>query len=78
MSLFKGIFQIFLGIGIVIFSISLGIAWLGFCFGTVIIGIALLLIAPHVLLFPFGFTMLGTMYIASGACIGFGIGCSDD
>lgn len=75
MKIFTGIFQIFLGVIIAIAGVSLGISWLGICFGTVIIGIALLIFAPHILFLPFGIAGLGLGYIASGLCIGFNIGC---
>ena len=39
------------------------LAWLGFCFGTVIIGLALLFLAPKVLLAPMviGFELSGAV-----------------
>ncbi|MCK2118299.1 hypothetical protein MYW52_22730 [Pseudomonas juntendi] len=40
------------GIGVFIGAIAAQIAWLGICFGTVIIGILLLFLAPTILLFP--------------------------
>ncbi|MCT7603004.1 hypothetical protein N5U17_02075 [Aliarcobacter butzleri] len=66
MYFFKGIFQIFLGIAIIIGFSAVGIAWLGVCFGTVIVGILLLFFAPHILLFPFGLAIYGIAYIESG------------
>lgn len=40
------------GIAVFIGAIAAQIAWLGICFGTVIIGILLLFLAPTILLFP--------------------------
>lgn len=40
------------GIAVFIGAIAAQIAWLGICFGTVIIGILLLFLAPMILLFP--------------------------
>ncbi|MDA7746563.1 hypothetical protein N8878_04445 [Psychromonas sp.] len=47
-----GCIQLILGILLWALTISVGIAWIGFCFGTVIIGILLLIFAPRILLFP--------------------------
>lgn len=55
MNILKGIIQIACGIGLWVFGISIGIAWLTFCFGSVIIGILLLFFAPQILLLPFTF-----------------------
>lgn len=47
-----GCIQVILGLALWGFAISVGITWIGFCFGTVIIGILLLIFAPHILLLP--------------------------
>ena len=44
-----------LGIAIIAFGVFLEVMWLGVCFGTVIIGILLLIFAPGILFFPFNF-----------------------
>lgn len=44
-----------LGFLVIAFGIFLQILWLGVCFGTVIIGIVLLIFAPRILFFPFNF-----------------------
>ncbi len=55
-----------IGFGMIGFGIFLEILWLGVCFGTVIIGIALLIFAPRILFLPFNFFMvLGLATIAS-------------
>ena len=47
------IFKTIIGAGLIIGGILLEVAWLGVCFGTVILGIALLIFAPEILLIPF-------------------------
>ena len=49
MCLYKKILSLIILLGGLFFEI----AWLGVCFGTVIIGIILLIFAPHILLAPF-------------------------
>ena len=53
------IFKLILGAGFIIGGILLEIAWLGVCFGTVIVGFLLLLFAPEILLAPFSFGLVG-------------------
>ncbi len=48
----KGLFCILLGLAIWAFAITVLVAWIGFCFGTVIIGILLLIFVPHLLMAP--------------------------
>ncbi|MCK5111031.1 MAG: DnaJ domain-containing protein [Arcobacteraceae bacterium] len=62
-----------LGLVIIAFGIFLEVVWLGVCFGTVIIGILLLIFAPSILFFPFNFflaigltVMRGVQYKSSG------------
>jgi len=43
------------GVAIIAFGIFLELLWLSVCFGTVIIGILLLIFAPGILFFPFNF-----------------------
>ncbi len=60
--------QKILGFGIIAFGIFLEILWLGVCFGTVIVGIALLIFAPRILFFPFNFFLvIGLAMIAGGS-----------
>ncbi|MBL0687713.1 MAG: DnaJ domain-containing protein [Sulfurospirillum sp.] len=47
-----------LGLSIIVFGVFLEVAWLGVCFGSVIIGIVLLLFAPRILFFPFNFFLI--------------------
>lgn len=48
-------YKIVFALLIISFGIAVQIAWLLFCFSTVIVGIALLFFAPRVLFFPFNF-----------------------
>jgi len=54
------IFKMILGAGFIISGILVEITWLGVCFGTVILGIILLFVAPEILFAPF------TIGLASG------------
>ncbi len=47
-----------LGLAIIALGIFLEVMWLGVCFGTVIIGILLLIFAPSILFFPFNFFLV--------------------
>jgi len=49
---FWGVIALLLGSTVVVGSIAIWIAWLAFCFGTVIVGLALLFLAPAVLIAP--------------------------
>jgi len=66
MDFFKGLFQVVLGLAIIIGAGAAGIAWVAACFSTVIIGILLPLFAPSILLFPFGLAVYGIAYVDSG------------
>jgi len=46
------------GFAFIIAGIVLEVMWLGFCFGSIIIGILLLIFAPRILFFPFNFFLL--------------------
>ena len=47
-----------LGLAIIALGIFFEVMWLGVCFGTVIIGILLLIFAPSILFFPFNFFLV--------------------
>ncbi len=47
-----GLLFLLTGIGVFVGTIAAEIAWLGFCFGTIIIGVLLLFFAPAILFFP--------------------------
>ena len=46
------------GFAFIALGIFLEVMWLGFCFGSVLIGILLLIFAPRILFFPFNFFLL--------------------
>jgi len=48
-----------LGISFILLGVSLTIAWLVFCFGSIIIGILLLIFCPGCLIFPMGLYFFG-------------------
>jgi len=47
-----------IGLAIIALGIFLEVMWLGFVFGSVLIGILLLIFAPRILFFPFNFFLL--------------------
>ena len=47
------------GISFIVLGVSLTIAWILFCFGSIIIGILLLVFCPNCLLLPMGLYFLG-------------------
>jgi hypothetical protein len=63
----KGILQIILGVTVFIGGIVLGCTWVGFCFGSVVIGFLLLVFAPKILFVPFTFgTIPGAAFLYIG------------
>ena len=57
----------FLGLAVIVLGIFLEVMWLGVCFGTVIIGILLLIFAPSILFFPFNFFLVIGLSIMKGS-----------
>jgi len=62
-----------IGLLFIILGVILEFMWLGVCFGTVIIGVLLLIFAPRILFFPFNFFLIlgltmirGEIYQSSG------------
>jgi hypothetical protein len=47
-----------IGFGLIALGIFVELTWLGICFGSVIIGILLLIFAPRILFFPFNFFLI--------------------
>jgi len=45
----------FIGIAVIAFGVVSEVMWLGVCFGTVVVGILLLIFAPGILFLPFNF-----------------------
>lgn len=63
----KGILKIFIGLALLLFGTPLALSWIAFCFGTVIIGIALLFFAPQILFTPLVASVgLGFVFIREG------------
>ena len=58
--------KLILGLAIIAFGIFVEVMWLGFCFGSIIIGLLLLVFAPSILLFPFNFFLIIGMTIIRG------------
>jgi len=52
MRVFYGICALIAGLALWVLAVVATISWLVFCFGTVIIGILLLIFAPYILLAP--------------------------
>jgi len=46
------------GFAFIALGIFLEVMWLGFCFGSIVIGVLLLIFAPRILFFPFNFFLL--------------------
>ena len=58
--------KLIFGLAIIVFGLFLEVMWLGFCFGTVLIGILLLIFAPSILFFPFNFFLVIGLTIING------------
>lgn len=55
------------GSAIIFGGVLIEVAWLIFCFGTVIVGIALLILAPAILIAPFlALSVIGGGFVSSG------------
>jgi len=55
-----------LGFAIIAFGIFLEVLWLGFIFGSVVIGVLLLIFAPRILFFPFNFFLVIGLTVIHG------------
>ena len=55
-----------LGFAVIALGIFLEVMWLGFCFGSIVIGVLLLIFAPRILFFPFNFFLLIGLSIIYG------------
>ncbi len=53
------IFKIILGAGMIVGGILIELTWLAFCFGTVVVGLLLLIFMPGILLAPFNIGFVG-------------------
>ena len=59
------IFKVIIGLTLVIGGIIAEIAWLGLLFGTVIVGVVLLIFAPGVLFIPWNIGFVGGLLLMS-------------
>jgi len=58
----------FFGFAVIALGVFLEVLWLGVCFGTVVVGVILLIFAPRILFFPFNFFfVIGLAMIGSGS-----------
>ncbi len=57
------ILKFLIGITMIVGGILLEISWLALCFGSVIVGIVLLLFAPYILFLPFTVGVYGGLAI---------------
>lgn len=60
------IIRLIIGTVFIVGGVVVQAAWLGICFGTVIIGILLVFIAPSILFFPFTFGLAFGIAIITG------------
>ena len=54
------------GFAIIALGVFLEVMWLGFCFGSIIIGVLLLIFAPSILFFPFNFFLIIGLSLMKG------------
>jgi hypothetical protein len=66
MKIIGGLISVIAGLAIWGVAISVLVTWLAFCFGSVVIGVLLLIFAPHILLAPLAIGVPGTGLIALG------------
>ena len=62
----KGLLLCALGIGMLFLCGLAFVAWWGLCFGSIVLGIILLLFAPHILLLPLPLGMFGIAIFSAG------------
>lgn len=55
-----------IGYALILFGVFLEVLWLSFCFGSIIIGILLLIFAPRILFFPFNFFLVFGLVTING------------
>lgn len=61
-----GLGLILWGVALMVGGIVAGVSWVAFCFGSIVIGVLLLLFAPHLLLLPFVLSKLGLRHFSLG------------
>lgn len=70
MQFLKGLVVSSIGVGLIVGGIAAQIAWVAFCFGTVVIGILLLIFARHLLLLPYLFLIVPGLRVLNNGLIG--------
>jgi|TARA_B110000908_G_C10253483_1_gene453735 hypothetical protein len=66
----KGLILILIGLSLIGTGIALTIAWIGFCFGTLVIGVLLLIFSPAILIAPFAiFSLPGWGLVEKGTLV---------
>jgi len=66
MNILIGIISIIAGIAVWGVAITAALSWLAFCFGSVIIGVVLLFVAPYILFAPIAIGMPGSALLVYG------------
>lgn len=66
MRLIGGIFSCIVGLIIWGVAISAFLSWLAICFGSIILGVILLIFAPNILLLPLAIGIPGTAFLVAG------------
>lgn len=66
MNIILGLLSILAGLSLWGVAITALVLWLGFCFGSVIVGVLLLIFAPYLLLAPLAIATPGTALIFIG------------
>ena len=62
--------QKIIGFAFIALGVFLEVTWLGICFGSVVIGILLLIFAPRILFFPFNFFLVISLVTINGLKVG--------
>lgn len=70
MQFLKGLVVFSMGVGLIVAGVAAQIAWLAFCFGTIVIGILLLIFARHILLLPFLFLCVPGLRVLNNGLVG--------
>ena len=68
-NILKGITLLAVGAGLIVLCGVAFAAWWGLCFGSVVLGIAIIILAPHLLMLPLPIGIAGVGFFALGlAC----------
>ena len=70
-NIIKGVTLLAVGAGLIILCGMAFAAWWGLCFGSVVLGIAIIILAPHLLMLPLPIGIAGVGFFGLGvACFG--------